>query len=174
MTEPWSRGLLASLVMLVPPLVGLVCVLIGVAPSGLSGLDAAGPALTLMLVYFWTIFQPALLPPAAVFLVGLLQDTLSGAPIGLGTLVLLGVQQFVAHERRVFTARTFAIAWFGFGMVAFLATAAGWLLGSIHAGRGIELQPFVMQMLFSITLYPLVSWLFGQIVRLLKSLEDAR
>lgn len=174
MTDPWSRRVLASLVMLVPPLVGFFCVLLGVAPSGIAGLDAAGPALTLMLVYFWTIFQPELLPPPAVFLVGLLQDILSGAPIGLGTLILLGVQQFVAFERRVFTARTFVIAWFGFGVVALLATAASWLLGSLHAGRMIEVQPFVMQTLFSIALYPVVSWLFGQIVRLLKSLEDAR
>ena len=174
MTEPWSRRLLASLVMLVPPFVGLLCVLIGVAPSGINGIDAAGPALTLMLVYFWTIFQPNLLPPPAVFIIGLLQDTLSGAPIGLGTLVLLGVQQFVAHERRVFTARTFGIAWFGFGMVAVAATAIGWLLGTIHAGQMLMIRPFVMQVLFSVTLYPLVSWVFGQIVRGLKSLEEFR
>ncbi|MDD3445151.1 MAG: rod shape-determining protein MreD [Zavarzinia sp.] len=174
MTETWPRRLLASLVLLVPPLVGLVCVLLGVAPSGISGIDAAGPALTLMLVYFWTIFQPALLPPPAVFIIGLLQDTLSGAPIGLGTLILLAVQQFVARERRVFTARTFGIAWFGFGIVAVLATVAGWLLGSVHAAQLLEARPFVMQALLSITLYPLVSWLFGQIVRGLKSLEAFR
>ncbi|MCF4167479.1 rod shape-determining protein MreD [Zavarzinia compransoris] len=174
MTESWPRRLLANLVLLVPPLVGLLCVLVGVAPSGISAIDAAGPALTLMLVYFWTIFQPALLPPPAVFIIGLLQDTLSGAPIGLGTLILLGVQQFVAHERRVFTARTFTIAWLGFGMVAVLATAAGWLLGSIHAGLLLEVRPFLGQVLLSVTLYPVVSWLFGQIVRGLKSLEAFR
>lgn len=174
MIEPWPRRLLANLVLLVPPLVGFVCVLIGVAPSGVSGIDAAGPALTLMLIYFWTIFQPHLLPPPAVFIIGLLQDTLSGAPIGLGTLILLGVQQFVARERRVFTARTFGIAWFGFGVVAFLAAGAGWLLGSLHGARLMEAQPFVMQMLLSIALYPLASWIFGQIVRLLDSLEEFR
>ncbi|MFA5120778.1 rod shape-determining protein MreD [Zavarzinia sp.] len=174
MTEPWARRALASLVLLVPPLVGLACVLLSVAPSGINGIDAAGPALTLMLVYFWTIFQPELLPPPAVFLIGLLQDTLSGAPIGLGTLILLAVQRFVASERRVFTARTFSIAWFGFAVVALIATAGGWLLGSIHATRLIEFQPFVMQALFSIALYPVVSWLFGQIVRSLKSLESFR
>lgn len=174
MTESWPRRLLASVVLLVPPLVGVVCILIGVAPSGISGIDAAGPALTLMLVYFWTIFQPHLLPPPAVFVIGLLQDTLSGAPIGLGTLILLGVQQFVARERRVFTARTFGIAWFGFAVVALLATVAGWLLASLHSGRLIEPQAFTMQMLFSVALYPLASWIFGQIVRLLDSVEEYR
>lgn len=171
MTESWPRRLLASLTLLVPPLIGLICIIIGVAPSGVAGLGAAGPALTLMLVYFWTIFQPRLLPPPAVFIIGFIQDVLTGAPIGMGTLVLLGVQQFVLRERRVFTARTFAIAWFGFTVVALIATTALWLLVALYQAQLVDPGPFVGQLVLSVLLYPAASWLFGQIVRLLTHLE---
>lgn len=171
MTESWPRRLMASLTLLVPPLIGLICVVIGVAPSGVAGLGVAGPALTLMLVYFWTIFQPHLLPPPAVFIIGFVQDVLTGAPIGLGTLVLLAVQQFVLRERRVFTARTFVIAWFGFAVVALIATIAMWTLVVLYQWRLIDPGPFASQLLLSVLLYPAASWLFGQVVRLLTHLE---
>ncbi|MDB5371564.1 MAG: rod shape-determining protein MreD, partial [Belnapia sp.] len=67
--------------------IALLLVLAAV-PVGLPGLI---PAVALPCVFFWSVFRPAALPPPAVFGLGLLQDLLTGAPVGAGVLTLLVV-----------------------------------------------------------------------------------
>src|SRR5439155_21842429 len=90
---------------------------------------ALPPSVTLMAVYHWTIYRPDLLPPLGLFIVGLAQDLLTGAPVGTGALVLLLARAAVLRYRRFFINRTFPFVWTGFTL---LSAAAMLLLWALH------------------------------------------
>ena len=79
----------------------------------------------LMAVYHWAIFRPRLLPAYAVFLAGLLQDILSGAPLGVNALVFLVAYGVVLSQKKFFTGKSFLILWLGFALVAETSQYAG-------------------------------------------------
>jgi rod shape-determining protein MreD len=161
--SPFVRRLMAIAAGLAPILIALVCAIIGVLPTGVPGLAMIGPTLTLMAVYYWSIFAPVLLPPPAVFVVGLIQDVLGGGPIGLNAVVLLAVHGLLVNQRRVFIARAFPMAWFGFSMVAMGAAALSWAIASAFYLDLLAPEPFVVQAALSVALYPVTSWLFSRV-----------
>ena len=67
----------------------LLAAVISVLPLQIPGFAALTPGFTLMAVYHWTIYRPDLLPPAALFGIGLADDLLAGSPIGCRRAVLL-------------------------------------------------------------------------------------
>ena len=103
---------------LTPFVLTIGLVLISVLPIPVPGTGPITPALTLMAVYYWSVHRPDLLPIAATFIVGVVQDTLSGAPLGMTSLVLLSVQGVVMAQYRFFSGKTFMIEWWGFLIIA--------------------------------------------------------
>ena len=111
----------------------LLAAIIAILPVPVPGYAALTPAFTLMAVYHWTIYRPDLLPPIGVFGVGLAQDLLGGAPVGVGTLVLLLARAAVLRARRYFINRTFPFVWTGFTLLGAAAMLALWALHCLIA-----------------------------------------
>lgn len=152
---------------LVPPFVTLVIVLLSQLPYGAPYLPEVTPALSLIAVYYWSIYRPELLPAYAVFLIGLVQDILSGTPLGITALVLLVVHAIVSAQRRVFLGKTFLVEWWGFLLVAGGALAATWLIASLFFVALLPPGPVVVQLLLTVALYPPFMWVLSRIQRVL-------
>lgn len=131
-----------------------------VVPVRMPGEFSVVPAFTLMAVFYWTIYRPDLMPAPAVFIIGLLQDLMTDAPLGLTALILVGTYGIVLNQRRIFLGKPFAVTWWGFMMVATAALVVRWLLSSILAGVFLRIGPGITQYLATIGLFPLVVWLF--------------
>ena len=102
---------------LLPIATTLLATVISIQPAHIPGDAALTPAFTLMAVYHWTIYRPDLLPPLALFLVGITQDLLAGAPPGVTALVLLLARAVVLRHRRHFVNQLFPFVWAGFTML---------------------------------------------------------
>jgi len=146
---------------LIPLLFAIGFVVLGTLPYQIPLLGPVFPAMTLVVVYFWSIYRPELLPPAAVFLLGFFQDVLSGAPLGLSSFVLLLVHWVVVHQRRVFIGKAFWISWAGFGLVAIGAAFVSWSIASIFHGTFVAPGAIFTQLLLTIAIYPGISWVFS-------------
>lgn len=157
--DHWARRI-------VPAGFSLAFVLIAVLPVPVPGYSSIVPMLALASVFFWAVHHPRLLPPVVVFAVGLAQDTLSGAPMGSGAVVLLAVYWVTISQRRFFHNRPFIQVWVGFMVVAFAAAALGWLLTVITVGAFAPSRAAVFQYLLTIAVYPLVTWLLHGVQRL--------
>lgn len=70
------------------------------------------PNVAAIMVLFWGWYRPALLPSFVVFLLGLLQDVLSGTPLGLHALTLLLMQFFVLSRLTRVAETPFLLQWF--------------------------------------------------------------
>ena len=147
----------------VPLLLTLGLVMATVVSSPIPDLAPVTPSLSVMAVYYWSIYRPDLLPAAAVFLIGLMQDILSGGPPGMMALVLLLVHGVVVSQRQVFVGKSFLVGWWGFAIVAIGAAGLSWLVASAWFGVFLRPRPVAYQAALTIALYPLVAWLFRRL-----------
>jgi len=102
-------------------------VLVGVVPLHLPHFLSLGASLALIAVYYWSLHQPSLMPLPAVLLIGLISDCFGGAPVGVGTLVLLLVHRLVTGQRRLLLGASFIVVWWAYMLVAAAATLVAWL-----------------------------------------------
>lgn len=149
--DRWLRGI-------TPALLTLMLVLASGLPLGVPGLPQVMPWFALMAVYYWTLHRPDLLPGGAVFLIGILQDAVSGTALGFHAVLLLAVHWVVLTQRWVFYRKSFNVVWWGFSLVAGGAAIVSWLLGSVVAWRPLDVRPFLLQLALTVALYPPVAW----------------
>lgn len=143
-----------------PVLVTLLLVLANVIPLHIPGLSRIVPILPLMAVYQWAVYRPNLMPPLAVFFIGLIYDILSGTPLGVNAFVFLAVYGVVIYQQRFFTGKSFGVVWLGFGIVALGASILSWAMVSILSASLVEPRAAIFQYLLNFGFFPLLAWLF--------------
>lgn len=136
----------------------VLLLLIGIVPLHVPGFGSVAPVLPLIAIHHWALYRPQLMPVAAVFVIGLLHDALTGAPIGVSAAVFVIVYGVVNTQRRFFFGKSFAIVWLGFGLVSAGAFVATWVLVSVFYGVLIQPQALFFQALLTLGCFPLLSW----------------
>ncbi|MGE5539360.1 MAG: rod shape-determining protein MreD [Gemmatimonas sp.] len=142
-------------------------VLLSAVPTHLPNFQMITPVFALAAVYFFAIYQPSLLPPPAVFAIGLFQDALLGLPFGLTALVLLGAYGVVVNQRNAFRGRPFLITWAGFAVVTPATIAITWAIVSFLAGAFVPPTAAAFQALLTVAIYPLINVVLAALARLL-------
>lgn len=157
----WQRLDLAGRA-LSPFAMTFLLVVVSAAPLRSPDVAPVMPALAVTAVYYWTVFRPDLMPVWAVFLIGLFQDLLLGAPLGVGVLSLLLVHLAIAAMRRFFANASFIMLWLAFAVIAAGLSLLSWLLASLLLGHLLAVGPVVLQYATTIAAYPCLAWLFGR------------
>lgn len=156
----WARRL-------IPAGLGIVSVLVMVVPVPITGYSTVVPMLALASVFFWAVHHPRLMPPALVFFIGILQDILTGALVGTGAVVLLLVYWVVVDQRIIFYNKSFLMVWWGFMVVAMSVGFLTWTLASTFGGHLFPPGAVIFQVLATVALYPLLTWIHHGVHRLL-------
>lgn len=148
-----------------PTVLGLFGVLALALPIRLAEGVAPTPLFPLIIVYFWSIYGPDYMPGPSVFAIGLLQDLLTGGPLGLWALVYLTTQYAVLAQRSYFLGREQRVVWIGFGVAAFVAALMLWGVMSLMRGEVMLITAVAGQLVATIAVYPLFSMAFAQLHR---------
>jgi len=119
------------------------------------------PYLTLIGVYYWSVFKPEFMPVSAVFVIGILQDILLGSPLGLTSFLLVVVQQFIFFQGRRFLERDFLFNWFVFVMIVIGFGTLTWIIVSLYFRVFLDYIGIIGQILLTIAFYPLITWFLG-------------
>jgi rod shape-determining protein MreD len=152
---------------LLPVATTVVAALVSILPLRIPGYAALTPAFTLMAAYHWTIYRPDLLPPLALFSVGMVEDLLVGAPVGVTPLLLLLTYFAVLSYRRYFVDRTFPFVWTGFTLLAGIAMLGLWALHCLLDGVLLDFRTTLFRAVLTIAIFPLASFLLGRAQRAL-------
>ncbi|HEX5318993.1 MAG TPA: rod shape-determining protein MreD [Stellaceae bacterium] len=158
-----------SLARLLPIATTLVAALVTILPLRIPGYAALTPAFTLMAAYHWTIYRPDLLPPLALFAIGLAEDLLVGAPVGVTALLLLLTYASVLSYRRYFVNRTFPFVWTGFTLLTLCAMLALWALHCVLDATLLDFRTTIFRTVLTIAIFPVASFLLGRTQRALMS-----
>lgn len=139
----------------------LLLIILMQLPYRISFLDNLLPFLPLAAVYYWCIFKPNLVPVSAIFMLGLLQDILSGGPLGMTALLLVLVRLFVIRQGRRFLEREFLFNWLVFFIVALVFGLATWAISSIYIRETQYIWNAVGQSMLTIAVFPAIVWGLG-------------
>lgn len=148
-----------------PTLLGLLGVILLALPLRLFEGMLPTPFLPLVVVFFWSIYGPNYLAAPSVFAIGVLQDLITGAPLGLWPTVYLTTQFVVTSQRAYFQGREQQVVWLGFGLVGTGVAGLLWLVMSVISGTLLPITQLAIQMLATIAVFPLISGLFGHLHR---------
>lgn len=150
---------------LVPFAVTILAMLVGMVPLPLPGYGAVSAPFTLMCLFYWVIHRPDLLRPLVVFAIGLLQDLISGVPVGLTPMVLMLAYWLLITQRRFFLGRSFLMLWIGFALVVMGAAAVQWMVFALMTANLLDARPVLVQALLGVALFPVVVWLLQRLHR---------
>jgi len=134
-------------------------------PFNMPYFAVAVPHFLAISVYFWATFRPRCLPPAAIFLLGLILDGVTGATPGASSFVMLMLYALAYSQRRVFLGRSFTIGWLGFGVMSLIAAFLAWVTASLLYGLILGPAPIFHQWMMTVISYPALAWLFGLLLR---------
>jgi len=90
-------------------------------------------------------------------------DALTGLPLGVTAIMLLLVRNLLVTQQRFFLARSFPVIWACFLLLAPVALMFRWLLVSLWWGTLFPFPPVMIELLLTLALYPLASWLLGRL-----------
>ena len=152
---------------LLPIATTLLAMVVSLQPAHIPGYAALTPAFTLMAVYHWTIYRPDLLSLFALFVIGITQDLLTGAPLGATALVLLLARAVVLRQRRHFVNRPFPFVWTGFTMLTVGAMLFWWTLHCLLDRVLVDFHGTVFRAALTISVFPIASFLLGRTQRTL-------
>ena len=146
----------------VPVLTILLAAVLALEPVPLPGYAALTPTFTLMALYHWMIYRPELVPPIALFGIGVGYDLLCGGPPGVTPLLLLVARAAVLNARRWFLDRSFAFLWAGFALLTVGAVALLWALECVLAWQLFGITDSVFRAALSAALFPIASFVLGR------------
>lgn len=142
-----------------PSALAFIFVLAGAIPLNALEVQILKPLLPIAAVYYWALYRPDLLPAPVAFLLGLMVDILSGAPLGVYALAFTLAHGVLRRQRRFLVGKSFAINWLGFALVAVGGSAMAWLLTSLIHGAPVGAAGLLFQTLTTVAVFPVVFWL---------------
>lgn len=112
----------------------------------------------LIVIHYWAIRRPAVLPSWLVFLIGIWVDVLSDGPIGYWALMYLAVFAFGISAQAFRHTGVFG------RFAVFFTTALGlsvfaWVVQVVYTLQSQDIQPFFVAAFGAAVLYPVVSGL---------------
>lgn len=158
-TDPPPGEIRRFITALIPSFTAIISVLAGVVPASVPGFSSVTPLLSVITIFFWVVARPNLTPPAMVFCVGLLQDVLSGGPIGIWALTLLLVQYLSLSQRRFLVGHSFGLGWIGFASIAAGAESLAWIGACLYYGAILSPAPLIVQTALTVLVYPVGAWI---------------
>lgn len=148
-----------------PFVVTVMLVILNAIPLPIPDYRSIVPLVPLMAIYYWALYRPDLMPIGAVFLVGVLEDVLTGSPLGLNAFLFLVVHSLIRSRRRMIAGKGFLVAWIVFLLVVLGVGLTSWLVASLLYDAPIRIEPALTQLALTLVLYPCLAWLLIRVQR---------
>jgi rod shape-determining protein MreD len=160
----WQR--LDSIVRhLAPFATTVLLVVLNAIPLPIPDYRTIVPLVPLMAIFYWAMYRPDLMPVLAVFFIGLLEDVLTGAPLGQNAFVFLATHGIVRGQSRFILGHGFFVVWAVFVMIVAGAGGVSWLVATFLYRGVVPPAPAVAQLALTLAMFPCVAWLLLKVQR---------
>ena len=113
-----------------------------------------------ILIYYWSLKRSGSLGYGLIFLCGLLNDVVTGLPIGVSSLAYLLICVFSSYLRNI-TLRPNAIKdWFFFGLAILVVNSLFYLIVGLVFDVELDYYSILVNILFTFLFYIIFSGLF--------------
>jgi rod shape-determining protein MreD len=118
------------------------------------------PMLPLMTLYIWSTVRPRFIPPIVIFVIGILNDVLTGGVLGVWALAYLIALTIARSRDEDGPTREFGPVWIRFLVILAIAIPVAWSAGSLAIGQPAPVRPLLIEGVASALMFPLLAFLF--------------
>ena len=165
---------ISLLAVVIPVLTGFLAVMVSGFPVSLFSGFFPPPLLALMPVYFWALVRPDLMPPAAVFAIGLAEDIVSCGPPGVWAATFLICYAFLDRQREAFAGLAGYGAILGFATVMLIASLVAYGLVALVYSHLPPVEPLMLEVgvtvLFYVPALLAMNWIQHRVIGPLRSI----
>lgn len=142
-----------------PALLVILCSLASYLNFGIAPSPSLKPLTTLIFLFYWACYWPRLLHPAIIFAVGLLEDLLSGYPVGISPLLYLLIYGLIISQRRLILKEPFPVVWGIFAISSLFYMLAAKIAFRLLGGQPLMQMAPIVQWLATVMVYPFLHQL---------------
>lgn len=128
--------------------------------------------LVFIVIYYWAIYRPTLIPVWLVFVAGLAFDLLSASPLGLNAFIYIVLRWIVVDQRLFLGSQPFITVWIGYVFASFMSVFLQWALFGIINFGWPPVSSALSMFGIGIVIYPVLSLLLHLSHRLLPHIQD--
>jgi rod shape-determining protein MreD len=121
------------------------------------------PLFSLMAVYFWCLVRPDLMSPAWAFLIGLMEDILSGGPPGVWAASYVATYAVIDRQRDAFAGLSGLGAMLGFATAALVACGTAYVAMNFYHWRLLPLSPVASEFAMTVLCYVPAAYVLGAV-----------
>ncbi len=154
-----------SLAAIFPVSFGLLSAIAANVPISFLGSWLPTPLLSLMVVYFWCLVRPDLMSPGWAFMIGLMEDILSGGPPGVWAASYVATYAVIDRQRDAFAGLSGLGAILGFATAALIACGTAYVVMNFYYWRLLPLSPVVSEFAMTAVCYVPAVYLLGAVHR---------
>ncbi len=159
--------------LLVPFLLLLLFSFVLTVPHNFLSFGRFTPFYSLIIIYYWCLFFPVVLPLMSIFVLGVLQDIIFGVPIGMNSLSLVMFWLFIAYYKRFLISKPFNVIWIGFALCSlYIVLLQMIILCKFLSYTLTQALPLFSQWYFTCLLYPIMHYIFDVIANKYKITSD--
>ena len=126
------------------------------------------PHLVLIVLFYWTVYRPTLVPPLYCFLLGLGMDMLLDTPPGLFAGLFVLLHWVIRDQRRFLTGQPYIVIWAVFGLVGVTFSFLQWgLMGLANGFHWDAPVPALLQAVITFLTFPFITMLLIAVHRIL-------
>jgi rod shape-determining protein MreD len=137
----------------IPVTLAILGVMLANLPVSFLGGIVPAPLMGLMPVYFWCLVRPDLMPPFWAFVIGLLEDVLSGGPPGVWAVAFVVTYAALDRQRDSLAGLGGVAAILGFATAAALCCATAYAVVALYYWRIPPLAPVMTELAMSVFFY---------------------
>ena len=143
--------------MAVPYALMAMLFLLNLSPFSWFVSDGASVPLTLMAIYYWSIYRPTLLPEWLMFIAGIMLDLLSGMPVGVNAFIFIFLRWSISRQRLFLMGQPFLMVWSGVLLASISYGLISWALFGLAHFHWTPLQPVSISIVLGVILFPFVN-----------------
>ena len=148
-----------------PAVFTVLILLLSVILSRIPGFGQVMPLFTLINIYYWSVFYPGILPYWFLFALGMVQDTLTGQPLGFSSFINIVFVWMLSDRLRLQREPSFAAAWLKFAVSASAIILLEWIVMGIYYHKILPLSVPALRWFSSCLAYPPVHFLLAALYR---------
>ena len=150
---------------IVPGALGILGVIVANFPVSVLGGLVPPPLLAFMPLYFWAMVRPDLMTPFWAFVLGILQDLLSGGPPGVWAAAFLAAYFLIDRQRDILAGLSGIGAIAGFAVSALAACLTASLIVGFYYWHRPPIAPMLEQFAMTVLFYIPGVFLLGIVHR---------
>jgi rod shape-determining protein MreD len=125
------------------------------------------PYFVLIIIYYWAIYRPNIMPTIFVFVLGIVFDLVLNYPLGIHAILFIAASLLIKRQRLFFLGQSYIIVWIGFAFSCLATLIVEYLFFFLLSGTFSSLRSLFGSLIITILFFPLVTLLFSFINRIL-------